>query len=52
MRSKKGRESSLNDFQAPGGWLYNLKYRHEPCSRKITKLLTKNVVENQDEINH
>lgn len=48
---KKARELNLNDFQASEGWLYNFKYRHGICSRRITKLVTKKVVESQEEIN-
>ena len=48
---KKARELHLEDFQASEGWLYNFKYRHGICSRRITKLVTKKVVENQEEIN-
>jgi hypothetical protein len=48
---KKTRELNLNDFQASDGSLFNFKYRHGICSQKITKLVTKKVVENQEEIN-
>ncbi|CAF2902010.1 unnamed protein product [Rotaria sp. Silwood2] len=47
---KKARELNLNDFEASEGWLWNFKYRHGICSRKITKLVTKKVVESQEEI--
>ncbi|CAF1148820.1 unnamed protein product [Rotaria sordida] len=48
---KKAHELHLKDFQASEGWLWNFKYRHGICSRRITKLVTKKVVENQEEIN-
>ncbi|CAF1257375.1 unnamed protein product [Didymodactylos carnosus] len=48
---KKPRELHIKDFQASEGWLWNFKYRHGICNRRITKLVTKKVVENQEEIN-
>ena len=48
---KKARELHLKDFHASEGWLWNFKFRHGICSRRITKLVTKKVVENQEEIN-
>ncbi|CAF0921229.1 unnamed protein product [Adineta steineri] len=48
---QKARELNLHDFQASGGWLWKFKYRHGICSRRITKLVTKKVVENQEQIN-
>ncbi|CAF4040341.1 unnamed protein product, partial [Rotaria sp. Silwood1] len=47
---KKARELNLNDFEASEGWLWSFKYRHGICTRKITKLVMKKVVESQEEI--
>ena len=45
------KEQSLTDFTASDGWIDNFKHRHNICSRKITKFVTKRQVENQDLIN-
>ncbi|CAF1071767.1 unnamed protein product [Rotaria sordida] len=35
---KKARELHLKDFQASEGWLWNFKYRHGICSRRINEV--------------
>jgi len=45
------REHSLNNFTASHGWIDNFKHRHNICSRKITKFVTRRQVESQDLIN-
>jgi hypothetical protein len=45
------REHSLNNFTVLHGWIDNFKHRHNICSRKITKSVTRRQVESQDLIN-
>ncbi|CAF1095643.1 unnamed protein product [Adineta ricciae] len=48
---KNAHQLHLKGLQASEGWLWNFKVRHSICSQRITKLLTKKVIENQEEIN-
>ena len=47
---RKAKEIFLNDFVASEKWLFNFKHRYNICSRKITKLVTKREVQNEQEI--
>lgn len=47
---KKAREMNLQNFVASSFWLLNFKRRHHITSRKVTKLVTKNYVEDRNQI--
>ena len=47
---RKAKEILLNDFVASEKWLFNFKHRYNIYSRKITKLVTKREVQNEQEI--
>ena len=47
---QKAHELNLLDFQAFNGWLSKFKYCHGICSRRITRLVTKRMVESLEEI--
>ena len=47
---QKAHELNLHDFQASNGWLSKFKYRYGICSRGVTKLVMKRMVEILEEI--
>ena len=47
---KKAQELNISGFTASYRWLLNFKSRHHISSRKITKLVTKNHLEDRDKI--
>lgn len=47
---RAARDFSFDDFQASDSWLRSFKSRHNICSRKITNVITKREVANEDDI--
>ncbi|CAF4575949.1 unnamed protein product, partial [Didymodactylos carnosus] len=47
---RKARMISLHDFVASDHWILNIKHKHDICSRKIIKVVTKREVINETEI--
>jgi len=47
---KKAREINDTTFAATDFWLHQFKRRHHICGRKITKLVTKRQVDNDEDI--
>ena len=47
---KKAYELNRHDFQASSGWLPKFKYCHRILNRRVTKLVTKKIVESLEEI--
>ena len=47
---KRARSLNLTGFMASHHWLSDFKHRHHISSRKITKLVTKNFIEDRDKI--
>ena len=47
---KKAREINDTTFAAADFWLHQFKRRHHMCGRKITKLVTKRQVDNEEDI--
>ena len=48
---QKVHELTLHDFQASNGWLSKFKHCRGICSRRVTKLVTKRMVESPEKIN-
>ena len=47
---QKAHEINLHDFQASNGWLSKFKYHHGIRRRRVTKLMTKRMIESLEEI--
>jgi len=47
---QQARSMSFNEFTGSDTWLLNFKHKHDMCSRKITKVVTKREVKNEDDI--
>ena len=50
LASKKANELNIDGFTASHHWVSNFKCRHHISSRKVTKLVTKNHLEDRDKI--
>lgn len=48
---QKDAEDSMLDFKASKNWLESFRHRHNICSRKMTKIVTRHRMANPDTIN-